>query len=188
MASRDIMPFISPTDGPRVISYRIGASTTTATGGTSWREGEVVVVDAAGDIDAKADGATATTDAQLVSTAHTDGLIRNDGATSGSATPTTMCPCWVVDERTEFITKNLFNNSDVLVTPLLAHIGDAAGWWRDNTAITTLPNSPADGANGKFGIDLNTTGLIITRVLDSNFVDVGKSAGTGVYVCFRRAS
>ena len=43
----------------------------------------------------------------------------------------------------------------------------------------------ANGENGVFSIDINSTGLVIVRVLNVDGQDLGRFGGTGTFVIFR---
>lgn len=199
MAVYDIMPYHGSPRTARVEHKQMGGSSTTGTAGTSFRVGEWGTFDtAAGDINVTADGATNWSNIHFIFAGNSDALIAKHKLTSGAATHNVTVPCWVIEDGVTYITRNLYNNSDTPVTPTVTMIGDTCGAWRDNTAVTSAAytHRPAgqtglrdstDGVNGVFGIDQNGTGLIIVDVLDSNQESITRSAGTGVFVIFRKA-
>ena len=191
MGARDIMPYISSLGGHhRVISLPVGDDTSVNTADTSWREGELVVLATGSDgIDVEGDGAT-TPDADglsYIAAASSEGLFRTlvgDNTTTG-AIDQRMCPCYQVDLDTEFVTRNVFNNSDTNIGPNGTNtgyeVGTSCGFWRDNTN----PGTVSGDVNGDFGIDINTNGLVITRILDAQGDDIGVSGGTADKVVFK---
>lgn len=184
MANQDIIPFASPHGGHSTVTpIKVAASTTFATAETSWLKGEVCAV-ASGAIGAAnaviADGATAHVPAtHFIAVNSSQGEMSLYNLASGAATIPVLGSFIPVLGEQEFMTRNVYTNSDTRIAPTLAmaHV-EVCGWWRDNTTSTAAPN-------GSFGIDTNGTGLIITRVLDANFVDVGQSGATGVWAVFK---
>lgn len=183
MANQDIIPFASPHGGHSTIRpYKIAASTSFATAETSWLKGEVTVV-TAGAVGAAnaviANGATNHNPAiHMIAVASSQGEMSLGLFASAAATINALAGFNPVLGEQEYMTRNLYNNSNVRVVPLLTHVGDICGWWRDNTTSATAPN-------GTFGLDTNGTGLIITRVLNANYEDIGDHGGTGTFVVFK---
>jgi hypothetical protein len=186
MANQDIIPFASPHGGHSSIRpIKIAGSTSYVTAETSWQKGEVGIL-TSGAIGAAnaviANGATNHNPAiHLVSVSSSQGELTIPNVASATATIAVLSPWIPVLGEQEFLTRNLFNNSNTAVVPLITHVGDICGWWRDNS-ITTGGGS---GPNGRFGLDTNGTGLIITRVLNANYEDIGDHGGTGTYVVFK---
>lgn len=184
MANQDIIPFASPHGGlSGQTPIGIANSTTFVTAETSWLKGEVCAV-ASGKIGAAnaviADGATNHAPAtHFIATESSQGALSLPGVLSGAAAIAWLAPFVPVLGEQEFMTRNVYTNSDTRVAPTaaMAHV-EVCGWWRDNTTSTAAPN-------GSMGIDTNGTGLIITRVLDANMVDVALSGGTGVWAVFK---
>lgn len=186
MANQDIIPFASPHGGHSVMTpIGIAASTTFNTAETSWLKGEVCLV-ASGKIgaaqavirDGAADGPHVPA-TMFIAVESSQGAMSLPGIASGAATINWVAPFIPVLGEQEFMTRNVYTNSDTRVAPTaaMAHV-EVCGWWRDNTPSTAAPN-------GSMGIDTNGTGLIITRVLDANMVDVALSGGTGVWAVFK---
>ena len=81
--------------------------------------------------------------------------------------------------ETEFATGNVYNNNDTNIGP--------AG---DGTMVGVLPGVAAGlrvTVAGVHGIDINSTGLNITRTVDAFGVDVGLSGAAAARVYFKRA-
>jgi hypothetical protein len=185
MANLDIIPFASPHGGHSVIrAIAIANSTTYATADTSWQKGEVCQL-VSGKIGAAnaVFPATVTTAgvhnpaAHFVSVSSSQGELTIPNVASGAASISVLALFHPVLGEQEFLTRNLFNNSDTRVVPLITHVGDICGWWRMSNATA--------GVNGTFGLDTNGTGLIITRVLDANMTDITISGAAGVFVVFK---
>lgn len=182
MSLRDIRPFRSSNGGwEKVEGVRVGAGTTS----TSWEEGEVLVIDAAaGDANVAPDGATAASNLTIIATAGSSGLQSVYGATD--TTWTTTPPAdhqvtgYILSDEAEFITDNVFNNSDTNIGPAGtgaltgALPGATAGFWHDLTAGT-----------GDQGIDVNGSTLIITGWLDAN-LNPTLTAADAAWVSFKR--
>jgi hypothetical protein len=195
MGARDIMPFVSHAGAHhRIVSLPVGDDTSANTADTSWREGELVVLlTASNGIDVEGDGST-TPDADgltYVAAGSSEGILRTvtGGTTTGDADQR-MCPCYQIDLDTEFVTRNAFNNSDTNIGPAGSGamtnvvVGASCGFWRDNTN----PGPVSGDVNGDFGIDINTNGLVITRILDDQGDDIGVSGRTADKIVFKMVS
>ena len=167
MATDDIQPLNSSQGGHvRMSAFEREASATHLSG-------EWVDVNASGVVNALADGAAAY-DGTVHYIAADDGTITIDRAGDARYVdgPNTakLDAVYVITKDTEFRTAGLYNNSDTLVTPLVTHIGDTCG-----TYVT---------AAGVSGVDLNTGGLKIVRVLDAQNTDISLSGNAGTQVVF----
>jgi len=184
MAARDIMPFSSPHGGTtRITPIRLGGGTTNSTTAeTGWREGEIGLIDgAAGDVNLIPDGVE-TIDKTLhcIFLTASSGDIQLANLTSGATTHNHITSVCRFESGQEFITRNAVTSSDVLIAVSTLFVGDIVGGWRDNTA-----GAAGTAENGVFSIDSAGTGLVITRILDANFKDVGSpGAGAGIWVVF----
>lgn len=189
MAARDIMPFISERGGHnRVIAIRMGGGTTTATEDTSWLEGEVVEIDAAaGDLNASGTGAGGAEDPagglHYIAAASSESLINKFQATSGAATHNIMVPVYDLYDGGEFVTRNVYNNSDTNIGP--AGDGTMTGVLVGVTCDLWVDDSAAAHDHG---LDINGDYFIITRILDANGEDTAVSGGTADKVVFKRAA
>lgn len=184
MSKRDIRPFDSHQGGhTRVYIYLVGGSSTYNTADTSWREGEVLLVDvAAGDINVIADGTENVTTNHYIAAESSEGILTMAGVASGTALPRVMTACYPLTgpDAGTFITRNVVTGSDTLLTSAQKDailVGDTVGLWRDNTA-TGVVN---DGENGTFAVDTGATGLKLLRKLDANGRDCDISGQTCVY-------
>ena len=184
MAARDIMPFVSEHGGTsRIVSYRMGALTTNDTEDTSWLEGEVLVVNAAvGDIDAEIDGAADPAGGlHAIAAGSSQGLISVNNGTSGATTHAITVPCYDIYDGGEFVTRNVYNNSDTNIGPNGSGamtgvlVGVTADFWVDDSATAH-----------EHGLDINGDFFVITRILDANNKDTYLSGGTADKVVFKR--
>lgn len=184
MAKQSIIAFSSPHGGvSRVEPYKIAGSTSYSTAETSWVEGEVVILQlGAGVIGA----AQAVIDdgpenhnpiIHFIAATSSEGEMSMRNIASAAATINALGRFIPVRGEQEFMTRNVHNNADAITVPTIADVGNTCGWWRDNTT--------SFGINGRFGIDTNGTGLIITRVLDANYDDIGQTGNAGVFAVFK---
>ena len=188
MANQDIISFASPHGGNSVVRpIKIAVSTTFSTAETSWQKGEVCLL-AAGGIGA---AQAVIADSAGTSIAHnalihfvpvnsSQGELSLYNIASGAAAIPVLGSFIPVLGEQEFMTRNVFNASDTIIPPTQAMIfNDAFGWYRDNSVTF--------GPNGRFGIGQDGTGLVVTRVLDANLVDIGLSGAAGVWAVFKAA-
>lgn len=175
MGQRDIMPLTSVLGGhTRTVGLPVGANTTKSTANTSWLEGEPVTITAAsGDIDCSADGALDPTSGLIyIAAGSSEGMITKFAGLAGTTGDADgqLCPCYVIDGETEFVTRNVFNNSDTNIGPAGSGamtnvtIGATCDLWRDNTS----PGTVSGDVNGDMGFDINGDGMVITKILDAN--------------------
>lgn len=182
MASRDIMPFSSPHGGglERNVAYQIENNGTAVT--ATFRVGEVVLMDVTdGDVDEIPAGATVALDKDIHFLALEDSQanIRRIGDARYGNTPSPAYPAVVAvfTPECEYVTRNVYNNSDTNIGPAGTgamtgvNVGDACG----------LRNTAA----GVHGIDINSTGARITRILDSLGRDTYISGASAAVVVFR---
>jgi len=176
MSARDILPFRSSYGGHNVMS-RYPVNTTAA-----FLEGEPVLVEAAGTlIEAATLPSPVTNPPNLIGIAAA-GAANTALARSGSSAtpfPTTMlAPVYMLSHDAEFVTRNVFNNSDALVAPTLANVGDRCALRR----VT----GPPDIWGVDFGAAATTLWFQITDVLDSLKRSIRLSGAAGVFAVFRR--
>jgi len=188
MAARDIMPFVSQQGGhTRMLAFQMGAGTTATGEDSAWREGNILLVDAAvGDINPHIDGTLdPSTGLVYIAAGSSEGLISNAVGPRNVTNPTAaqisdiMVPVWAFDVGVEFVTSNVYTASDTeldLDSGFL--IGSTADLWVDD-AVTTV-----DGHN--HGLNTAGTGFIITRKLDSQGRDSLVSGAATTRVCFMR--
>ena len=185
MARFDIMPADAALGGHNRVSHiRMGALTTNRTADTSWREGEVMLLNvSAGDIDVIPDGTENITINHYIAAAASEDLIAYHNGTSGAATHDIMVPCYPLlgPDAGTFITQYVVTGSDTQLTSTQKDailVGDTVGLWRDNTATGITRN----GENGRFAVDTGATGLRVLAKLDANGRDCdGPNGGTCVY-------
>ena len=175
MAARDILPFSSALGGhSHVLSVLMDAT-------ANFDHGDVVVVSTNGDVVEAADeqsfaavtgGIAAVASQSVANTRSSDGLLAT-AAANGE-----QIQFYGFDDLTEFVTQNL-ETADTAgpfgEAPTAAMVGDV-GSLRVGSGVWGLCTN-ASSSNLEF---------IITRVLDSQFEDVTKSGGTGVYVVFKK--
>ena len=182
MARHDIMPYLSEHGGHRrTVSFQVGGGTTDTGEDTSWRAGNVVRVDAAvGDVNPHVDGAADPADGTYyIAAADSQGLISLNGGTSGGATHLFEVPCYDLADGQEFVTANVYNNSDTeLDLDTGFQVGDTADLWVDDATATL------DGHN--HGIDINGDFFTITRKLDALGRNSDISGDTTTRITFRR--
>lgn len=187
MARFDIMPFTAHQGGHNmVLPFPVGDASTFNTANTSWREGEVLLLDAAaGDINVIADGIENVLIGHYIAAESSQFALESRGIASAAATPAATVSCYPIvgREAGAFITTNAVTSSDTLLTSAQMDailIGDTVGLWRDNTA-TGVAN---DGENGTFAVNTAGTGLQLLRKLDADGRDVHMvgAAGTVFFV------
>lgn len=174
MAKFDIMPFASSLGGtPRLVSVRLDAT-------AAYEVGDVVAIAAAGDLAEAADEPDVTTSLTGVAAvsaadvASRVGLSLADAATAGH-----QAQFWIFDLDAEFITDQITADDDTTLdeVPLESQIGDLA-----NLRL----------GSGEWGLSVHASGanraFAITRVLDANKEDVGKSGNAGVFAIFKRVT
>lgn len=184
MAIRDIMPYASPHGGglERNVAWQIENNGTTVT--ATFRIGELVVVDANGQIDEVAAGqvslTTTTKGTTFLALEDAVANIRRIGDARYGNTPSPAYPCTVAtfDPDCEYITRNAFNGTDTNIGPAgtntltTTNVGDACG-----LRVT---------AGGVHGLDLNTvTGFRISRILDSQGRDTYISGAATAFIVIR---
>ena len=177
MADMDIMPYDASSGGHvRIVDYPLDGS-------ASFLRGEVVVVDAGGQLneaatqpDVRPAGGTAAgavgiaaESAQGIANSRTgDGLI----ATAVNQ----PAGVYTFDNDARFVTRQIFNNSDVVITPTVANIGD------------TCSLRLGAGTEG-WGIDVGGTAgvenFVVEKVLDADGKDAALNATTAVSAVFR---
>jgi hypothetical protein len=172
MAAGDIWPARDPYGGNCKVS-RLPVNTT-----ATFLRGEPVAIEAAGTLIESASQPDPTAEpsacAGIALASAADVAFHRSGS-SATPYPTTMlAPVAEFSYSTEFITRNLFNGSDVLIAPALANIGDKGG----------LRRAPAGDV---WGFDIGAAAFFeIKDVLDALKRPVRLSGGTGVYVVFAR--
>ena len=173
MARFDIMPYKAP-GGPGCIAGGMPYAS-----GAGFQTGEVLRVNgnvldeiAAGVVNPSDLGAVGIamadrSDLDLAFDTDGDGDASDDGA---------LAPFVVMDDTSYFVTANVFNNSDTLVTPAATHRGVTCALRRT--------------AGGVHGVDVGATSeeFVIEMVLDSRGNEISQSGGTGAAVVFRRIS
>jgi hypothetical protein len=169
MATRDIMPYMSPRGGHDfIVTASTEDATTRIVTNTSFREGEPLFMTvAAGTMAVIDDGASAVTTNFYVAAVSSAGLLNLNeiaDATTPCNIPISMYPL-TGPNAGHFVCQYIVTNSDTQLTAaerLAIMVGDTVGLWRDNTATGVANN----GENGRMSIDTNTTGMSITRKLD----------------------
>jgi len=134
------------------------------------------MVVASGEIEAAYDGAVDPALATVyISAAGSAGLIQAEGGTSGAAAHDITVPVYDPRDGSEYVTANVYNNSDVELTVGDLTVGTTCGFWVDDGA-----------AAHNHGLDTNGTGVEITRILDALGRDAAISGATATRVVFRR--
>lgn len=184
MARFDIMPVTDPLGGhARVATARLGALSTVNTADTSFREGEVLLVDTAvGDVNVIADGIENITTDHYIAAVSSEGIITFHGFTSGAATHDAVVQMYPLTgaDAPYFITQYAVTSTDTQLTTAQKDailVGDTVGLWRDNTATGDTNN----GENGRFSVNTAGTGLKLVRKLDADFRDADISGAGTVY-------
>lgn len=195
MGKQDIRPSVSPTGGHfRINNFPVGGATSRDTTDTSWKEGEVMTVDAAaGDINVAADGATdpaaATT---FIAAGSSEGIINREAGPSGGTGDADglMSAHYAITDGVEFSTRNAFNANDTNIGPAGSGVmtgvlvGVNVGFWRDDTN----PGPVSGDVNGDFGINVAGTGLLITRIVDNQGADISVSGNAADRIFFQEVN
>lgn len=192
MATHDIMPHTSPLGQVnRVVTARMGALTTNRTADTSWRTGEVLIINTAvGDVDVIADGIEDILTTHYIAAAGSEDLIQANNGTSGAATHNITVPMYPLTGPNAgyFITRFAVTSSDTLLTQAQMDailVGDTVGLWRDNVATGVA----GSGENGRFSVNTAGTGLKLVQKLDTLGRDSDQTgSGTTFFVVTTNAA
>ncbi len=186
MGVRDIMPFVSSHGGhARVLHFPITAATSAETVATSWKEGEVLELVSNTLIVTPDQTADPHTGLVYIAAGSSAGLLKTKtGGTTTSDADGLAAPVYLMDEQTEFITRNVVNNNDTNIGPAgdgtmtSVVIGATCDLWRD----ATNPGPVSGDVNGDFSFDINGNGMVITQILDSQKRPIAESGGTAYWV------
>jgi hypothetical protein len=161
MANLDIMPFTAPRGGhDRMVTFERAAAAT-------YNVGNWVLENGAGVIDEVAAGTEAiVSNTHFISAEDAEANIARIGDTRYVDPPNTargdsVYPLW--DENVEFVTRNVYNNSDTNIGPAgdgttTIAVGDLVQGW-----VTVAVAGVSD-----HGLDVNVAGnLEVTRLLDA---------------------
>lgn len=199
MARFDIRPYRSAHGShTRTLTFQMGAGSTATGEDTAWLEGYIMEVDpAVGDINPATNGnvdpkdfATGGTGGGAhggvyIAAGSSQGLMSRQvgpsnvsGITAGQISDI-LVPVWEFLPDVEFITANVFSNSDTLVDLDTGfQIGDGCDLWVDDSTATM--------AGHNHGLDINTTNtFVITGKLDSLGQSSLVSGNTTTHVLFR---
>ena len=169
MALNDILPFTSPMGGHcRIEEYPLGAGT------QSFVKGEVVYIDAAGDVSECGDDPDDPVFSGVSATGgdETAGPGTLNFETGIIITAGDMVKVYIPDFTQRWITRNFATGgAGVLATPVQADVGLVAGFSR-----------PA----GQWSLDTGATNshARIVQLLDADGADVARSGGTAVFTIF----
>ena len=191
MPLNDIRPFASEHGGhDRVQNFRMGALTTDTGEDTGWLRGYIMIVDAGvGDINAGNDAAIdpATGLSGYIATSDSAGLIAANKATSGAATFLIPVPVYSMYGGAEFVTRNVYNNSDTNLGPSTGTgDGTMTGVFVGVSCDLHVDDSTATMIGHDHGIDINGNYFTITRILDANGQDSWRTGATADQIVFRR--
>ena len=186
MGARDIMPFVSSRGGhARVLHFPITAATSAEVVGTSWKEGEVLELVSNTLIVTPDQTADPKLGLVFIAAGSSAGLLQTKtGGTTTSDADGLACPVYTIDHDTEFITRNVVNNSDTNIGPAGdgtmtgVVIGATCDLWRD----ATNPGPVSGDVNGDFSFDVNGNAMTITQLLDNQKRPIAESGGTAFYV------
>ena len=176
------MPFSSPLGGhSEIVHFTIGIGTSSTTEDTSWRAGNIVILDnAVGDINPATNGTLEPGPGDhYLALADSAAIILMHGLTDPvAAAEFAMVPCIALTQGQEFQTSNVYDNNDTDVDLDTGfQIGDTADLWVDDVTATLDGHST--------GLDINGNFFTIVRKLDALGRDSLVSGAATTRVTFR---
>lgn len=186
MARHDIMPYSSPLGGTtEIVNFSIGIGTSSATEDTSWRAGNIVILDAAvGDVNPATDGTLEPGPGlHYLALVDSASIIAHYGLTDPvAAGEFAMVPCVPLTKGQEFTTAFISSGDDTQLglDTATVLIGATADLWVDDSVATV------DGHI--HGLDIAGNFFMITRKLDALGRDSLISGAATTKLVFRSMS